>query len=412
MLKSCSTAVLAICATLVLSTPPAGAESQKVRIGMIDPFSGPLAEEGRNGLLHLSFAAEKANAKYGTNIEIVPLDNALSVETSLQRLRQANDEGISFITAGFGSSYVQALIAEIGKNNTRNPDRRMVLLNHSGAATAFTEELCSFYHFRFDANVGMMAAGMVTAMGRNPNLTKVYMQNMDYSYGQSFAAASREFLSKRAPQIKIVGDELIPPFGRIQDFTPYIAKIKAAETNVVLSSSFGPDLNRLVLAGLGAGLNVDWYMRSSYNGSSLPVFGKAGAGKIYAVFENNINDEAPEFLAAWAREYQARNDGRSWVWDRMRMMIDMLAQAIVKTKSADPVAVAKALEQATVQGQYGEVNMRPDDHQIQMAMAVGRTTTAFKLEQDKSGVGFETTARLNREEVSLPTACKMQDRPK
>jgi branched-chain amino acid transport system substrate-binding protein len=379
---------------------------------MIDPFSGPLAEEGRNGLLHLSFAAEKANAKYGTSIEIVPLDNALSVETSLQRLRQANDEGISFITAGFGSSYVQALISEIGKNNSRNPDRRMILLNHSGAATAFTEELCSFYHFRFDANVGMMAAGMVTAMGQNPSLTKVYMQNMDYSYGQSFAAASRQFLPQRAPNVQTVGDELIPPFGRIQDFTPYVAKIKASEANVILSSSFGPDLNRLVLAGLGAGLNVDWYMRSSYNGSSLPVFGRAGAGKIYAVFENNINDEAPAFLAAWAKEYQTRNDGRSWVWDRMRMMIDMLAQAIVKAKSTDPVAVAKVLEGMTTQGQYGDVQMRPEDHQIQMAMAVGRTTTTFKLEQDKSGVGFETTARLKREEVSLPTTCKMSDRPK
>jgi branched-chain amino acid transport system substrate-binding protein len=412
MLKRRSALALAICATIGLSAHTAHADAPKVRIGMIDPFSGPLAEEGRNGLLHLTFAAEKANAKYGTNIEIVPLDNALSVETSLQRLRQANDEGISFITAGFGSSYVQALIAEIGKNNARNPDRRMVLLNHSGAAMAFTEELCSFYHFRFDANVGMMAAGMVTAMGRNPNLTKVYMQNMDYSYGQSFAAASRKFLAERAPKIQIVGDELIPPFGRIQDFTPYVSKIKSSEANVVLSSSFGPDLNRLVLAGLGAGLNVDWYMRSSYNGSSLPVFGRAGAGKIYAVFENNINDEAPDFLAAWFKEYQARNDGRSWAWDRMRMMIDMLAQAIVKTKSTDPVAIAKALEGMTVPGQYGTVQMRPEDHQIQMAMSVGRTTTNFKLEQDKSGVGFETSARLTREEVSLPTTCKMSDRPK
>lgn len=412
MLKCRSALALAVCAMTALSGHIAHADAPKVRIGMIDPFSGPLAEEGRNGLLHLTFAAEKANAKYGTNIEIVPLDNALSIETSLQRLRQANDEGIAFITAGFGSSYVQALIAEIGKNNARNPDRRMVLLNHSGAAMAFTEELCSFYHFRFDANVGMMAAGMVTAMGRNPSLTKVYMQNMDYSYGQSFAAASRKFLAERAPKIQIVGDELIPPFGRIQDFTPYVSKIKSSEANVVLSSSFGPDLNRLVLAGLGAGLGIDWYMRSSYNGSSLPVFGRAGAGKIYAVFENNINDEAPDFLAAWFKEYQARNDGRSWTWDRMRMMIDMLAQAIVKTKSTDPVAIAKALEGVTVQGQYGTVQMRPEDHQIQMAMSVGRTTTNFKLEQDKSGVGFETSARLTREEVSLPTTCKMSDRPK
>ena len=385
--------------------------SDIVKIGMIDPFSGPLAEEGRNGLLHLTFAAEKINAKYGTNIQIVPLDNALSVETSLQRLRQASDEGIRYITAGYGSSYVEALIKEIRRNNERKPDSKMLILNHSAAAMPFTEDLCSFYHFRFDANVGMMANSLVTAMGNDPKLTKVYMQNMDYSYGQSFAQSSRDALPKRAPNIKIVGDELIPPFGKIQDFTPYVAKIRNSGANAVLSASFGPDLNRLVLAGLDAGLDVDWYMRSSYNGSSLPVFGKLGAGRIFATFENNINDDAPKFLEAWFREYQERNEGRSWVWDRKRIMLDMLAQAIVKAGGTDPVEVAKALETVSSPGQYGEVTMRAQDHQIQFAMAVGRTTTDFKLEKDRSGVGFQTTAVIPADRASLLSSCAMKDRP-
>lgn len=410
-MRNALVAMLGGVAVSVMGSVALAGPGDTVKIGMIDPFSGPLAEEGRNGLLHLTFAAEKINAKYGTNIEIVPLDNALSVETSLQRLRQASDEGIRYITAGYGSSYVEALIKEIQRNNERDPDNRMLILNHSGAAMSFTEDLCSFYHFRFDANVGMMATSLVTAMGSDPKLTKVYMQNMDYSYGQSFAQSSRDALPQRAPGIEIVGDELIPPFGKIQDFTPYVAKIRSSGANSVLSSSFGPDLNRLVLAGLDAGLDVDWYMRSSYNGSSLPVFGKLGAGRVFATFENNINDDAPEFLGAWFKEYQERNDGRSWVWDRKRIMLDMLAQAIVKADSTDPVAVANALETVSSPGQYGEVTMRAQDHQIQFAMAVGRTTTDFKLEQDKSGVGFETTTVIPADRVSLPSSCTMTDRP-
>lgn len=93
------------------------------------------------------------------------------------------------------------------------------------------------------------------------------------------------------------------------------------------------------------------------------------------------------------------------------MMFEMLAQSIVKADSTDVVAVAKELENATAEGQYGQVHMRAQDHQIQFAMAVGRTTTDFKLEQDKSGVGFETVAVMPAESVSLPSSCSMPNRP-
>lgn len=280
-------ALLAGVAASCLGTVANAGKGDVVKIGMIDPLSGPFAEEGRNVMMHLTFAAEKANEKYGTNFQIVPLDNALSVETSLQRLRQASDEGIRYITSGSGSNYVEALIKEINRSNERDPDNRMMILNHAGAAMPFTEEMCSFYHFRFDANVAMMATSLVSAIGQDESLTKVYMQNPDYSYGQSFAAAARDMLPERAPGAEFVGDELIPPFGKIQDFTPYIAKVRSSGANVVLSSNFRPDLNRLVMAGLDAGLDVNWFVRSAYNSSSLPVFGTQGVGRIYATFENN-----------------------------------------------------------------------------------------------------------------------------
>ena len=31
---------------------------------------------------------------------------------------------------------------------------------------------------------------------------------------------------ERAPNIEVVGDELIQPFGKVQDFNPYVTKIK------------------------------------------------------------------------------------------------------------------------------------------------------------------------------------------
>ena len=109
-----------------------------------------------------------------------------------------------------------------------------MFLNHSAVTTSFTNELCNFYHFRFDANVDMKVAALVSQMTKDPSIKKVYLLNQNYAYGQSFQAAARRLLAERAPQIEIVGDELIVPFGKILDFNPYVSKITSsgADTSI------------------------------------------------------------------------------------------------------------------------------------------------------------------------------------
>ena len=55
-----------------------------------------------------------------------------------------------------------------------------MFLNHSAVTTSFTNELCDFYHFRFDANVDMKVAGLVTQMANDPDVKKVYLLNQNY----------------------------------------------------------------------------------------------------------------------------------------------------------------------------------------------------------------------------------------
>ncbi len=63
--------------------------------------------------------------------------------------------GLSYIIQGVGSNHVLNIIKFVGKHNKRNPGKEILLLNHSAVTSAFTNELCSFWHFRFDANVDM-----------------------------------------------------------------------------------------------------------------------------------------------------------------------------------------------------------------------------------------------------------------
>ena len=145
-----------VVSTLLLATAAQAAEP--IKIALIDPLSGPMASAGQPAYEHLKFAAERINANGGMNghpVEIVGLDNKLSPQESLVQLQKAMDNGVDFITQGNGSSVASALIAGIEKHNRRNPGDERLFLNYAAVDPVFTNERCSFWHFRFDANSDM-----------------------------------------------------------------------------------------------------------------------------------------------------------------------------------------------------------------------------------------------------------------
>ncbi|MFP6716692.1 MAG: ABC transporter substrate-binding protein, partial [Alphaproteobacteria bacterium] len=113
-----------------------------IRIGLIEPFSGPVAAIGRDTLETAQYFVEKINNSGGVlggrMIEVVPLDNAMNAEKTTQMLKKAVDDGIRFISQGVGSNHALNIIKFLGKHNRRNPDKSIVFLNHSAVTTAFT----------------------------------------------------------------------------------------------------------------------------------------------------------------------------------------------------------------------------------------------------------------------------------
>jgi branched-chain amino acid transport system substrate-binding protein len=171
-------AVLAFLVTTVTAFPAAA----QVRIAYIDPLSGAMGATGEHGLNELQFAAELANAKggvLGQKIEIVPMDNKLSAQESLILLKSAIDQGIRYISQGNGSSVAGALIDAINKHNERNPDQTVVFLNYAAVDPDFTNDKCSFWHFRFDANSDMKMEALTSHMQGDKAIKKVYLLNQD-----------------------------------------------------------------------------------------------------------------------------------------------------------------------------------------------------------------------------------------
>ena len=234
---------------------------ETLKIGYIDPLSGGGASVGEVGFKTFQFLADEVNAKggiQGKKVEIVPLDNKTNPQESLIQAQKAIDAGVRYLTQGNGSSVAGALSDFVTKYNERNPGKEVLFFNYAAVDPVLTNDKCSFWHFRWDANSDIKMEALTNYMKSVPAIKNVYLINQDYSFGQSVRTAARSMLAAKRPDIKIVGDELHPLL-KITDFAPYIAKIKASGADTVVTGNWGQDFALLLKAAADAGLKVNWY---------------------------------------------------------------------------------------------------------------------------------------------------------
>jgi branched-chain amino acid transport system substrate-binding protein len=404
-----------------LAAPPALA-AEPIRLGMIEAFSGAFANAGEAVARNLTFAVERVNARGGVKLpqgarplSLQMFDSKGQVEEALLMLRRAADEQLSFVLQGNSSAVAGALIEAVNRHNERQPARRIVYLNYSAVDPALTNERCSPWHFRFDAHVEMRMAALMEALAADRGVARVYLLNQDYSFGQQVAAQARTMLADRLPQVRIVGDER-HPVGRVRDFSPYVAKVKASGADTVITGNWGNDLTLLVRAAREAGLDASFYTFYG-NGLGTPAaIGEAGVGRVRAVAEWHPNAE-PASMERVYQEFRRRfPDARDdYFQARTVVMIEMLVRAIERAGSPEPLAVARALSGATwaaAEGNpLGDVVMRAADHQLIGPLVVsvmdrrGAPGVAFDVEG--SGYGFRSEVRVAPAAAARPTACQL-----
>src|SRR5712671_4517451 len=298
---------------ILLATACGGHASaqETIKVAYTDPLSGPFAQVGDANLKQMQYIIDFINAKggaLGKKFELVPFDNKSQPSDALIALKSATDQNMPFIMQCSGSNIAAALIDGVNKHNERNPDNRIIYLNCGAVATELTNEQCSFWHFRFDLHAGMKAEVMVRALPKT--VTKVYLINQDYLFGQSVQREVKNYLAKLRPDIQVAGDELIP-LGKIKDFSPYVTKIKASGAQALLTGNWGPDMTLLIKAGMDAGLDLRYYTFYAHLGGGAIAIGPAGDGKVRSVMafhENVAVETGNKDLEEWTKAFRAKHD--------------------------------------------------------------------------------------------------------
>lgn len=401
---------LSIAATLGLVSGVAFAQTgQTVKIAFIDPLSGPFANIGQNVLKSYQFSAEQFNKKNaaGVKFEFVPFDNKGSPQESLNNLNAAIDLGVRYLVQGASGSGVAAAISDaVSKHNQRNPGKEVVYLDYAAVDPALTNERCSFWHFRLDADTSMKMEALTSFMKDQPEVRKVYLINQNYAHGQQVSRYFRDTIPRKRPDVQVVGDDL-HPLGQVKDFAPYVAKIKASGADSVVTGNWGQDLTMLIKAAKDAGLSANFYTYYAQT-TGVPTAMAAGVGgkvRMVAIGHNGV----PGVLK-WQDDFRKRFNDDWWTLQTYNALA-MLSEGMAKARSTDPVKVATAMSGLKFQGFGGEVEMRKTDHQLQQALYITEWTkadTKNPYSVENTGFNFREVRAIPAYVASTPTSCQMK----
>ena len=398
---------------LVAAFTASPGSSEALVIDSILPMTGPTAGTGELFKSGLDFVFDEVNAAggfHGDTIELRILDDGGTAQGGTDRVRQAISAGAKIILQGGGSAVAAAISADVKRWNERNPDTPVLLIMLGAEAADLTRKDCHFYAFRTSTNAEMRVKALMKALSENDRLgTKVFAINQDYSWGREMDVAVKA--NAAVYDYEVVGS-VLHDVSKIQDFSPYVERIRESGAETVVTGNWARDLLLLMQSVASANLKAKFATVFLDEKGNIASAGKAALGSYVAtVF---VPEAAGADGAAYREAFYTKTGSYPIsAGNNAVMAIRLLANAvnsIPESEMGNPTAIALALEKAKAPWVHGEVSIRPDDHQIRLPIVVGEVSTEAALKVDGTDMGLKPVATLSAAETEVPPdgSCKMK----
>jgi branched-chain amino acid transport system substrate-binding protein len=410
-MRTCKWAVAfagAFCATA------SAARAEPVKIAIVETLSGGQAAVGKMFLSAIQYGLIKLNDEkaWPDGIKLLEYDNQGGPSEAADKLKSAINDGAHIIIQGASSAIGGQITADVQKHNARNPGKEVMYFNVGAEAMEFTGSKCHFYHFRWNGNAEIRLRAMLTAMKEANVLgTKVYVIGQNYSWGHDVQKLVKEYAGFGG--YTLVGD-VIHDVNKIQDFAPYVAKIKEAGPDTVVTGNWSSDLLLLMKAAGDSGLKVRF---GTYWMDQPGNVANAGATAIGHYNVSSFYPEANgEATAKFADDFKAKTGGYPvFIQGHTVHGIWGLGEALKSLKADKDAklsvkALAFAMEKVKVQSSMGEIAMRADDHQALIPLVVATVSKDAKYKVDGTEMGFKPLKLISGKDAAGPVQanCKME----
>jgi branched-chain amino acid transport system substrate-binding protein len=382
--------------------------SKAVRIAFIDPLSGAMSDVGRNSLRSWQFMAESLSGAGGPRFIVAGFDNKGSPQESLNALKAAVDQGFRYIVQGNGSGVAAAISEALVRHNLRHPQQPVVQINYAAMDPALTTDKCSPWHVRIDADTAMKSQALARHMAEKPGLQRIYLLNQNYAHGQQFSSYFKQALAALRPDLKVVGDELHPPFqGR--GFDSYVRNLLNSGAQALVTANWGADLRDLVRSLVGERSELPLYAYYPSLQGVPTVLAKANDRfAVYQVACSHTNQ--PGIAGELARQFE-KERGEDFVVYAAFDGIAMLRHAMTQAATSDPAQIAGRLSGMIFPGFNGPVQLRADDHQLQKGVYIARwqkVSAAYPRDAEGTGRTFAPVRFFDPWSIRIPARCDMQ----
>ena len=385
------------------------ASADTLKVAVIENLSGPGSTTNREFALATRYWVEHVKTKGGT-IEYIEYDNQGSTSTAAEKFRSAIADGAHIIVQGGSSGVAGQLTDDVRRHNLRNPDQPVLYINPGSEALELTGEKCHYYFFRFATNADMRVKALVTAMKEAGDLgAKVFSINQNYSWGKDMQAAVDSYASLGG---YTVVDRVLHDTNKIQDFGPYVARIKASGADTIVTGNWASDLVLLVKEVATSGLKVKFGTMFLDLPGSLENARETALG-YYTVESSNKEVGGDAMLGLYADYKQRVGHDPSSSETRTLFGLQTLEAALTTlnlSKKIDVPAIASALEKAQITTPAGEVGVRAEDHQALVPLIVSKVSLEAKYKREGLTLGFKPVRVIAGQDAVNPVqpTCKMQ----
>jgi branched-chain amino acid transport system substrate-binding protein len=391
--------------------------AEPVKIALIETLSGGQAVTGKLFQTAVKYGLEKlaADKAWPDGIQLLEYDNQGGPSEAADKLKAAINDGAQIIIQGASSAIGGQITADVQKHNQRNPGKEIMWINVGAEAMEFTGPKCHFYHFRWNGNAEIRLKAMMIAMKEANALgQKVYVIGQNYSWGHDVQKLTRDYAKEFG--YSIVGD-VIHDVNKIQDFAPYVAKIKEAGPDTVVTGNWSNDLLLLMKAAGDSGLKSRFLAYWIDQPGNIANAGDTALG--HFTLSTFFPDANGDKTAAFAEDFKVKTGNIPLnVQGHTVHGIWGLGEALkgLKAKAGDKLSVkslAFAMENVTVETSMGPIKMRADDHQALLPLAVAVVSKDAKFKADNTDKGFKTIKLLTGEQAAGPVqpSCKMERPP-
>nr|WP_044044010.1 branched-chain amino acid ABC transporter substrate-binding protein [Caballeronia insecticola] len=400
----------AFAASLVAST---AASAAPIKIAMVETLSGPQASTGLMFRAAARYAIDGINEAGGWNgekITLVDYDNQGGPAGASDKLKSAIADGAQIVLQGASSAVSGQLTEDVRKFNIRNPGKEIIFLNLGGEAMELAGAKCNFYTFKFATNAQIRVKALVDAMKPlNALGTRVYSMNQNYSWGEDMQQAIDDYAGPGGYQVV---EKTLHDVNKIQDFSPYIAKISASKATTVITGNWSGDLLLLMKASKASGSKARFATVFLDQPGNLGNAGDAALGDYIA---HPFNAEAAGAGGdQFANDFKAKQGHYpSFIEPQAVFGVQMLGAALKNVKPRDGKLstreLAIALEKTTFKSPLGEMSIRATDHQVLLPMVVSVVANDAKYKVDGTNMGFKPVKTFSAAQAATPAqaSCKM-----